>query len=218
MYDSIMKIIQLGDGWVILSAIIIAILFNARVIYEFIEKLEKRKISTLCEAVSENCATGKTKEILQDQLNSYLFKYGTGIYAERVLREEIIKLYEFSSGSVTFIHFKRARSMLKVENGSLEIEIKKSDIFSHYFNYVIAIFFAIIFISVFFLSTVASTAQVSTKLGLLAFSFFCMILAMLSFSQTFPYFSAKKLEKLNNEMKAHNKSLQSTPKSGATEL
>jgi len=218
MYESIMKIIQLGDGWVILTAIIIAILFNAKVIYEFIEKLGKRKISTLSVAVSENGATGKTKEILQEQLNSYFFKYGTGIYAENILREEIIKLYEFSSGALTFIHFKRARSMIKIENGDLEIEIKKSDIFSHYFNYVIAIFFAIISIAVFFLLTVANSDQVSAKLGLLAFSFFCMILAMLAFSQTFPYISAKQLEKLNNEMKAHNKSLQSTPKSGATEL
>jgi hypothetical protein len=202
-----MKLIQLGDGWVMWSATILAILFNAKVIYEFFEKLEKRKISTLSEGVGEKGATGKTREVLQEQLNSYLFKYGTGIYAEKILREEIIKLHEFASGSLTFLHFKRARSMLKIANGSLVIEIKNSDILSHYFNYAIAIFFTTVFIAIFLLSTVAID-MVSAKLGLLAFSFFCIALAMLAFSQTFPYFSAKILHQKNEEMKAHNEATQ----------
>jgi len=39
MYDSIMKFIQLGDGWIILSALILAFIFNAKAIYEFIESI-----------------------------------------------------------------------------------------------------------------------------------------------------------------------------------
>ena len=119
-------------------SLLIALIFNLKDVYTFLNQLYSQKLSTLQALLEEKGASGKTKDLLQEQINCIAFKYATGIKAERKLREEIINLHEKANGRLTYLDLRRAYRYLCLDKyGSLKIrKIQKLDWGVHWLSLV----------------------------------------------------------------------------------
>lgn len=113
-----------GDNWVIPIALLFAILFNLKAIYDFWNVVSRRKLSMFKYLLEKNGATGKVKGILQEQINSVAISYAIGIKADQYLQERVIDLYKISNGRLTYADFKKTLSFLEIGKCGY-IEIRK---------------------------------------------------------------------------------------------
>lgn len=91
-------------------------------IYSLWDNFSKRKLLILKDSLGKNGATGKAKDILQEQMNSKYISYTTGIKVDdKYLQERLIELYELAHGFLTLREINRASCFCESwHNGDLK--------------------------------------------------------------------------------------------------
>ncbi|VEP14680.1 membrane hypothetical protein [Hyella patelloides LEGE 07179] len=115
----------------LLSALSIYALFRANVIYDFVERFNKRELSRLRELLADENISEKAKITLRDKIDLIAYKKVTGIEANIYWQKKIIHYYNLAEGRLRYSDFKRAFTFLKINiNGELEIrKPNKTEIF-----------------------------------------------------------------------------------------
>lgn len=196
--DALTELLNTPYGWIALAAVLVWIFLNKNLISIFLEqnKKEIHKIERLDSYVENpEAADEVTLQAIKDLRDAHYFKVATGIYAEKNLREALIKLHNKHSPSINWTHIKRALPYIET-NKSAETSIRKTTIsekFGYYYNLSTGILFLFLFLSVAALVAFISTGKLSvisvlTGAGSALFSF---AFALFVFSQNFPEKSAK---------------------------
>ncbi len=192
----IIKLIGEGKNlWVIAGCLLLPLCFNIKAIHSFFDTLSVRKLPVLKDFSGETGATGLTKEVLQEAVNSALFRYITGINAEEKLREKIIKLHQLADGRLTYRDIKRTLVFIEIkQNGQLCIRsLTLFDWIRFCINWLFSLIFAftaIVFLLIPLLTPTELRFQVVAYLySLVLFTFFLLIL-----SQTTPIVLIKKVK------------------------
>lgn len=197
MFESMTKLLlESKSNLVITVGLFLGLAFNLRAIYEFLDVFSKRKLTTLRDFSGEKGATGRTKEILQEELNSLLFRYATGINTEKPLRDRIINLHDIADGKLTYLDFKRAFHFLIIkQDGTLGVrKFTLLDQLIHYFNRGLSylLLFGTAFLLI--LSILPPPKEFHVQIFLLFFVLFVFASALFILSQTFPLHAAKKIK------------------------
>lgn len=199
MLETIVKLVNEGkDISVIVAIIILGSLFNIEKISDFLDKYTNKELMILKNLFGEKVATGKIQAILQDKIDSIIFRHLTGISAEKYLREAIINLHELAGGRLKYIHFKHSLVFLRIDdNDMLRVRnFKWFEVGYYWFNRGASFLFfclALIgFIVIIFYSDFSKNSflQISSLLDvLILFSS-----AIFLYSQTLPLEAARKIK------------------------
>ena len=100
----------------------ICALFQANVIYDFIDKFNKRDIVRLRDLLADEKISKEAKKTLQRKLDSIAYQNATGITTDIYKQKEIIRYYELTEGKLTYSDFKKIKSFLELKYGILEIK------------------------------------------------------------------------------------------------
>lgn len=197
MFETITKLIQEGKNPLVIAvSIIFALIFNIKNSYDFLDSFSKRKLTVLKDFVGEKGVTGSTKEVVQEELNSILFQYATGMKVDKRLRERIIDLHESTSGRLTYVDFQRARSFLEVrQDGTLGVrKFTLLDKGGYYLCYVASWFFWFVTAMAVVMLIFFPINELRLQLAIFLCAPLFFILALLIFSQTFPLSGARKIK------------------------
>lgn len=198
MVETLINLFKEGKGLeIIIPSLILAIIFNLNHVYDFFDKFSKRELNFLKTLINENTVTDQTKHLIQESINSRLFKYLTKINAEKHLREKIIELHEITNGRLTYTNFRNARRFLVInDNGSLEIrQITFRDKVDKWVHQVASFIFLSIFFGALIILVFVSKDNIKNTLGILFDTILLFGLAIYSLQQTFPLTSAEKIKK-----------------------
>ncbi|MEA5512098.1 hypothetical protein VB715_20190 [Crocosphaera sp. UHCC 0190] len=176
---------------------ILAFIFNLNNVYDFFDKFSKRELTFLKNLINEDIVTDQTKNIVEESINSRIFKYVTKINAEKYLREKIIELHELANGRLTYTNFRNARLFLIIDdNGNLEIrKITKGDKIEKFVHQAASFLFWSIFFGCLIIFVFIPNDDIKNKLGILLDTILLFCLAIYSLQQTFPLTSAEKIKK-----------------------
>lgn len=204
--DAITELLNTPYGWIALAAVLVWIFLNKNLISIFLEpnKKEIHKIERLDSYVENPEAADKlTLQAIKDLRDAHYFKIATGIYAEKNLREALIKLHNKHSPTINWTHIKRALPYIETNKGT-ETSVRKttiSETIGYYYNLSTGILFL-------FLSIAALVAFISTgKLNLISVltgagsALFSFAFALFVFSQNFPEKSAKLIRNTIKKLK-----------------
>lgn len=197
MLETIMKLIAEGKApWVIAVSILVAFIFKIKTFYDLLDSFSKRKLTVLKDFIGEKSVTGSTKEVVQEELNSIIFQYATGMKVDKRLRERIIDLYESTNGRLTYVDFQRYHLFLRVrQDGSLGVrEFTLLDKGIHYFYHAASWFFwfltaLLVVILIFF-----PINELRFQLAIFLYAPLFFISALFALSQTFPLSTARKIK------------------------
>lgn len=139
MLEPIIKQIAEGkNAWLIFISCLLVFLFNVNNIYDFLDRISKRRLLLIKEFLGDKGVNGTTKDAVQEELNSQAFQYATGIRTNRDVREKIINIYKITNGRISYSDFRRAYRFLVNQNGKLSIRINLFDRFLNILGYAMA--------------------------------------------------------------------------------
>jgi hypothetical protein len=168
---------------------------NFRSFIELYWNFQTRRYNLLENALKLESLDEPTKVASLERLRSFYFKQATGITADKLLREKIVRLVEHSSGEIKISTLARIDRFLKLKNGKLLIEIDRVDFFGAIFNALLSVVMIFYSLVVFFLA-VATKASAYLQFASL-FLTGCLLLAFATFllSQASLIYLAKRLTK-----------------------
>lgn len=197
MLETIMKLIEEGKApWVIAVSILVALIFNIKTFYDFFDSFSKRKLTILKDFVGEKGVTGSTKEVVQEELNSILFQYATGMKVDKRLRERIIDLHKSTNGKLTYLDFQRARSFLEVRQDET-LGVRKSTLLEkgmYYFSHVASWFFWFMTAMLVVILVFLPINELRFQLAIFLYALLFFIFALFALSQTFSLSTARKIK------------------------
>ena len=170
MVETLINLFKEGKGLeIIIPSLILAFIFSLNKVYEFFDKVSKRDLNFLKSLINENSITNQTKDIVQECINSRIFKYVTKINAEKHLREKIIELHELANGRLTYANFRNARQFLIIgDNGNLEIcTITKGDKIGKFVHQAASFLFWSMFFGCLIIFVFTPNDDIKNKLGIL---------------------------------------------------
>lgn len=119
-------------------------LSQANVIYDFVKKINNRKLTKLKELVADENISETAKKTLQDKINLAVYQKITGLKINNIyLQEQIIQCYELAKGRLKYSDFQRAFTLLQIDSNDI-LTIRKPNIYEKFF-YIYSIFLAICF-------------------------------------------------------------------------
>jgi len=133
--EEIVKALIDGNVVMVITAVVLAIVFNLKKILAFIDDRKKVRITRLTEALACEFIDNSTKKHLQNELAKELCKSATGVAVESKFRKKIFETHDKMNGEVSFIHFTRAMPYFKFEKETLSIHISKFESVSYVINY-----------------------------------------------------------------------------------
>ena len=177
--------------------ITIAISFKLQTIYDFLKSISKQKLQFLEEQINKNYLTPETRYVLQEQINSIIFKKATGIRAEKDMREQIVALHRYARGTLKYRQFQQAQNFLKMKcNGHLTIrEIMFFEYFMYGLYFVGGIFFNFLAVVCFFVLLFTPLTVEFQRVFILSTGFFTY-LGFFVLSQTWPISAARDIKKV----------------------
>jgi hypothetical protein len=185
----------------------LALFFNLKSIYDFLDGISNRKAKTLINLINEKEIDESTKKILKEELSSVCFKYTTGIKVEKHLREEIIRTHDELNGRISYRDFKYSRSFLTIkEDGSLGLR-KVGILEKIYYFASLAGGFLFLFFSIFTFSLILAfpnqIANFRVFLSLIFLGLVFFIYFLFFSSQTFPVKAVTKIRREMHFIKTH---------------
>ncbi|MFA0402430.1 hypothetical protein [Vibrio sp. 10N.222.52.C12] len=202
---AITDILQTPSGLVVVVFLLLWFVVNRDLthLYSLFEYKEDKRLLRLEKYISEpDKASPNTLKVAKEQRDTYYFKVSTnGIYAEKELRDSLIKLHETTSASISWTTIRRAISYIELDaNREVFVrEVRLFDIVSLYYNRFVAFVFGLLSVGSLILLILSSapTFMATIKMVLLATVFGCGVLIVLF--QNLPHSSAKKIK---SEIKA----------------
>lgn len=198
-FDAVSELLQTPFGWIILLALLIWFLINKDLnnIFSVFERGEKRRLEKLEQYVTnQSAADDEALKVIKDLRDAHYFKVATTIYAEKCLRNALIKLHNKTSHIFNWTQIKRALVYFDVKP-DLSISIRERNWWEkagHYYNNFIGtcllFFSAVVFVAF----SVSQTKTIETAIVGIGGSVGCALFAMFVFSQNWPYISAKKIK------------------------
>ena len=197
------KILEDASPQIILGALFIYysfyILKKANVIYDFLDKFNKRELFRLKELLADENISQSAKNKLRDKIDLIAYKKITGLSANIYLQKKIIKHYELSEGRLKYSDFKITFSFLKIDSDG-HLYIRKTK----WHDWLLPIYFGILSLMlsvilsllmfVFVYAPISTQIRIVCAILLLAFS----VLLGLCFAQTSSVFIVKKVrEEIN---------------------
>lgn len=150
-----------------ISVIFTLFLFRVKIIYDFIDEFNNRKLYSLRELLADDNISRKAKIILQDKIDLIAYKKVTGITADKYMQKKIIDCYENAEGRLKYSDFRRAFIFLEInDNGKLEI--RKPNFIERIFQWLSVLASLIIFLllSFFLFAFVYATISISGRIAL----------------------------------------------------
>lgn len=181
----------------VIFASFIYCLFQANVIYDFVEKFNKRELLKCQELLADQHISEKAKKILQGKVDSIVYKNVTGITVNKYLQEQIINYYELAEGRLKYSDFKKALAFFKIKNNGI-LTIRKPNILEIfcYGYWILMSGLAFLVFSLLCFAFVYATISIKERiaLSLLIINFGVMLFLFLSQASLIPI--AKKIRKV----------------------
>lgn len=190
--SKIFEVLQSGNFLWLIVFIIVALFMKVQKILEFIEVRKKKQINRLLEASSCNFLDEKFNEFLSFEIQSEYFQYISNISADKKDRDRIFEIHKKSDGRLPFFHIRRASSFFNFEDG-VRVELSFFDKLHHVYNYFGMILFLFLGLLLFIRPALENPVTISQALIYVGSGLFSLLFAFLFLSQTFPYYSAKKV-------------------------
>ena len=194
--SSLIEGVTSGNILVIAVIVAVAIIFNLEKIFGFVDARKKVKIQLIEESLTNSHVSEKTKEHLENLIETEYFKSATGIYLEKEVREALIKAHLQTNGELKFKHFKRSIPYLKYKNSVLSVNIGIMSKLAFLYNSVFG-FLSIITGLVFFMLPALSDDMSMTKIiPIYGVALFLSCFGGLMLIQSFPVISARRVRAL----------------------
>lgn len=190
--DKIFEVFKSGNFLWFIVYIMVTIFVKSQKILEFIEVRKKKQINRLLEASSCNFLDEKFNEFLSLEIQCEYFQHISNISADKKNRDKIFDIHKKSDGRLPFSHIRRASSFFNFEDG-VKVELSFFDKLHHAYNYFGMILFLILGLLLFIGSALENPITISQALIYVGSGLFSLLFAFLFLSQTFPYYSAKKV-------------------------
>lgn len=188
--------------WIIIPALLFAGLFNLKNVHEFFDSFSSKKQTKIEYLLKENLVNEKIKLVLQEQLDSIVFRYVTGIKTNKYLREQIIKLYDLANGRLTYLDFKNASRFLTIdEDGKIKVkQVKKIEQLEYFLYWSVSFFFLFMSFLLLMLILFVEISNLRLQIAILFYVILFFTLSLVIVTQTFPLLAAKKIK---NEIYKH---------------
>ena len=183
--------------------IIFILLYKAKPIISFMSERKKSKLVNITNALECEYIDKTTKEFLEKEIINEHFYLSKRIKVDEYLRIAIIETHQKAEGRISFVHFKRGLQYISynAQNKLLQVKIAPWDRYANWF--LISVSVLLLFLALVLLLAPIATGNTNLILvskSLITGSIF-MAGALLSFYQTFAYFSGCKIrEELNRQL------------------
>lgn len=168
----------------ILIASFLYALSKANVIYDFLDKFNKRKFTRLRDLLDDENISENVKRSLQDKINLIAYQKITGIKTNNIyLQEQIIQYYKLSKGRLKYSDFKRAFTLLKIDSNDI-LTIRIPNIYERIFHiyWIFASILTFVFFSFLLVVLIYFSMYIRQKIGI-----FMMIVGSGAMLVTFAY-------------------------------
>lgn len=164
------------------------IIVNLKNIFPLFDNYKKRRLNLLKEATSDENVNDQIKAHIQDEIDSEYFKLTHGVKVEKNKAICILNTHNKLGSSVPLRSYLNAVNYIFPQNGIMNIEVRKSDKISHYYNTFIAFLF---FLTVPVIAALGSTANNAIDMLICyLFAFLMMGISIWMFASTRHYSSA----------------------------
>ena len=182
-------------------------LSQANVIYDFIEKFNKRELLKYQELLADKHISAKAKKILQDKVESIVYKKVTGITTNKYLQEKIINYYELADGKLRYSDFKKAFTFLEIDQqGILRIRGPNTCERISQIYWILMSGLVFLFLSLLWFAFVYATISIQARISLLVLIINVWVMLFLFLSQASLIPTAKKIR---NEIESNPLIIQS---------
>lgn len=189
------------SGWVILIGIVIWVLLNKKTkeLFSILEKRKNDRVESFEKyLVGKDFVDPDVALIVKDQHAAFIFEKATGIIAENKRRNNLIRLHELLSYTVSWKQIKRAIGYLEFDrDGAARIrDFKWSDKLAYGYNIFVGIFF-LLFSGIVFIALVIpeprTVANVFVGFGITSG---LAVFSMYVFSLNWPMNAARKIKEM----------------------
>lgn len=196
--DRMLELIEKGQYWLVVPAIILAVLFNLDKIAHYFESRKKSK-STLMQECIKNVSSGSsTESFMKELLEMEAFRVATGVYAHKEKRDALIKLYERNKSKTSIYQIKNAAPMIDEVGGNLVVNIGWFNYASYIFSWVASLIMLLFGIVLLMFMPKSGIESVQQLISLLTMGLFFLFVGFYMFLETVPVYSARKISKLIN--------------------
>ena len=115
--------LQKGNVLLVIALLVVIVVLNAHKLHPILVERKRHRLKSLDAALDSEWVRGKERICLQQQAATEHFHAATGIMLEKAPRDALLKIYERSEARLPFVHFKRAVSYVRYENGEFEIRL-----------------------------------------------------------------------------------------------
>lgn len=189
--------------WLVIF-LVVGFMWHFRQVYDFLKMHHRQRLDRLVEASKCDHLDEPFKKFIQNQLNKEYWYYVTDISTENKYRDLIIALYNLGSGEISFNHFRRASSHLKLADEKVSIVLKWHDTFGYYMNIGIAILFGLVGLVICLSPAILQPEKLMQILQFFALGASFIVIALFSLSQTSAVYSARMIKKLIDNQSAQS--------------
>lgn len=171
------------------------LILNNKKLFDFFDEFKKIRIKNIKESLSCECVLGEieTKSFLEEELVNEYFRISTGIRLEKVLREQVIKIYNHANGDIDFKDFKRAKYYLRLKDGVFIVKLTIYDAISYRLNTFLA-FIITVMGAVFLAYPLEKSINFSDILLVKSLGLMCVFVVFMMFVVNKTYTSARKIK------------------------
>lgn len=209
--EKIFEFIQSENGLWLAIYLIFAFLMDASKIFDFLERRKKQQIKRLQEAADCDLLDENFRNFISHEIQREYFLYVANISGEKQYRDRIFQIHKDSNGRLPFFHIRRASSFFSFED-EVRVELSFFDKLHHAYNYFGMILFLFLGLLLFIKPALENPITISQALIYVGSGLFCLLFAFLFLSQTFPYYSAKKVrDEIRRQEREENKRNKKVP-------
>lgn len=194
--DYLVNSLENGNIPLAVVVVLVALLFKAKVIYEFFETFMSSEEKLIFEDIKNENVTSDIKEFIIERINTFAFQRATGIFAENPLRSHIIDLHKQRISEISLHDIKLAMPHIKLKNNKLIIELGVMQCIDFYLTRVVAIYTFLYALALMLLPVLANFKPITISIGVYVFAFFLCFLSGIIFRSSLPYWYARKLKPL----------------------
>lgn len=176
-----------ASNWTAFFVVIaVTLILNLKKIADFIDERANRHRKFVEETLKVEAVSGAARVFLEEELNYFIFKKITGIYADATLREKLGDVIARSEGELSIRQMAKARQFIRMKRGKLSIVVTAWDRVWSAINIFMAGTVSLIALALFMLPGLAKAPTLTQTLTAMGFGSFFFAFAVFVMSEALP--------------------------------
>lgn len=196
LVETVIALLQTPEGWVLITGLFVWLILNKDIshLFDFFERGEKNKLARIDEYISKaELSDAEMMKVIRDSRDAHYFKFTTGIYAEKRVRDALINLHASLSNEMTWTHIRRAFPYIKIDStGKVTVHISWFEKLSYGYNAVVG-YGSLLLSAAVFIFFVFSRKDAYTIGWGLGGTVAALLFSLFVFSQNWPVNAAKRI-------------------------